>query len=89
MVSTCSSCGSTIPDGYTVCINGVCPSSPWAVDTSIYRWPSPTYFTPRTEKLVGKLLNPQTLLEHLAVAVLEGDEAAMMALVDKIKEELG
>lgn len=45
-------------------------------------------FSEATEKLIGKLLNPTTVLEQLAVAVLRGDDpAAILALRDRVEEE--
>lgn len=45
-------------------------------------------FSEATERLIGKLLNPTTTLERLAVAVLRGDDpAAVLALRDKVEDE--
>jgi hypothetical protein len=40
-------------------------------------------------KIFAKVKNPTTLEESLAVAVLKGDRAAALALVDRIIDQMG
>lgn len=42
-------------------------------------------FTPETERMLARLINPATLGERLCRAFLMGDEVALTALVDGIK----
>ena len=54
--------------------------------------PTLTYvslFTPIVQRLLNAVVDPQTTLEKLAVAVLMQDKAAALALRDLVAEEWG